>query len=316
MHIMNIIKKRIKYAKKEINDLLSVINRRSWPKVEPANNAVSIVIVNYNTADLLAGLIFSLFRILGKDQFLKIVIVDNGSTDESVGLILALREKGLVDAILNSKQKYHGLGLNQGMNYLRNLAMKQETACRYVLILDSDVVVLHRNTISDAVRFAESTNASLVGQFQYEGWPEGYAHVSALLLDPTKVWRRGVHPFDDSGTPAAKMHYSLRKKESGIKNFPFRDANYVLHIGRGTITKIHNSNSTKNRHYRSDPARVAPHFHGNPHGQEIYNTFEDLFRLHVHSILPKDLLDACMQPSLLKLDSPYLQITLPKNNHD
>src|SRR5487761_1122984 len=94
--------------------------RRDWPRRPPTARVhcptalnVAIVTVNYNTAEHLAHLVFSLFRVLGRDQFQRVVVVDNGSTDGSVELLGALADAGLIEVIFNRRQRYHGPALNQ-----------------------------------------------------------------------------------------------------------------------------------------------------------------------------------------------------------
>jgi glycosyltransferase involved in cell wall biosynthesis len=69
--------------------------RTTWPKVRRIAVAgrprVAIVVANYNTRRLIAQLIFSLYRILGRDQFDELVVVDNASTDGSRQLLAGRR---------------------------------------------------------------------------------------------------------------------------------------------------------------------------------------------------------------------------------
>lgn len=296
------LKKDLTRLGKDLTDLRSLILRRRWSHQQPTARKVAIVVVNYNTAELLSGMIFSLYRILGRENFSRVVVVDNGSTDGSVPILQALERAGLITAIYNAKQQYHGLGLNQGINYLSDQVARGLLENSFVWILDSDVVILRPDTVADALAFAEKTKAGLVGQYQYDVFPEGYAHVSSLLLNPAQVWRGTIYPFDDSGSPAKKLHRSLRKRKIDIADYPFRDKNYVLHIGRGTIAKVHATETKGNRHYRSAPDRVAPHFHGNPDGEAIYQQFLGILHQEVEAFTPEKVTAACSRPERLTLD--------------
>ena len=89
--------------------------RRNWPAAgapEQGHDRVSIVTVNYNTAENVAHLLFSIFRILGRDRIVEVVVVDNASTDGSVELLQAMHGAGLIQLIANAKQRYHGPALN------------------------------------------------------------------------------------------------------------------------------------------------------------------------------------------------------------
>jgi hypothetical protein len=268
---------------------------------------VAIVAVNYNTAEHLAHLLFSLFRILGRDQFCRVVVVDNASTDASVELLTALRDAGLVDAILNRRQRYHGPALNQAMNHLTRLARRTSAAADrgqpidYTWVLDSDTVVLRADSVQDAVRAAVATRAGLLGQVQYQEMPEGYAHVSSVLIDPARVWRRRIAPFYESGTPAEGLHASLRRAGVPIVDFPYRSANYVLHLGSRTLRSIRRQADAVNRYYDWACDGELFSFHDNPAGQAIYDRFLGAFREEVPSLDPARLVAACSAGPLLDL---------------
>lgn len=285
--------------------------RAEWPRQRPptadqASHArqarkpdlrIAIVAVNYNTAEHLAHMLFSLYRILGRDQFCRVVVVDNASTDSSVGLLSALRDAGLVDVIFNRRQRYHGPALNQAMNHLARLARQAiaagEKPIDYVWVLDSDTVVLRRDAVSDALSAAVATRAGLLGQVQYQEMPEGYAHVSSVLIDPAQVWRRRIATFYESGTPAEGLHTSLRRAGVPIVNFPYRSANYVLHLGSRTLRSIRQQADAVNRYYDWACEGDLFSFHDNPQGQPIYDRFLEAFRTEVPVLEPARLVAAC-----------------------
>jgi GT2 family glycosyltransferase len=66
---------------------------------------VGIVTVNFNTRRLIAQLVFSLYRLLSRDQFAQIVVVDNASTDGSGELLEALQTAHLIHLIRNPTQR-------------------------------------------------------------------------------------------------------------------------------------------------------------------------------------------------------------------
>lgn len=266
-------------------------------QAEKPHRSVAIVAVNYNTAEHLAHMLFSLYRILGRDQFCRVVVVDNASTDSSVELLTALRGAGLVDVVFNQRQRYHGPALNQAMNHLARLAQQAiaagEQPVDYVWVLDSDTVVLRPDAVSDAVRAALVTQAGLLGQVQYQEMPEGYAHVSSVLIDPVQVWRRTIAPFFESGTPAEGLHTSLRRARVPIVNFPYRSANYVLHLGSRTLRSIRTQADAVNRYYDWACEGDLFSFHDNPHGHVIYDRFLEAFRAEVPVLEPARLVAAC-----------------------
>ena len=264
-------------------------------------NKAAIAVVNYNTALHISLLLFSLFRVLGKDQIARIVVVDNASTDDSPQILKAFQEQGLIDVIFNRKQQYHGPGLNQAMKHLARVKRtigKSENGFNYVWILDSDAIVLKRDTFLHAAKFMEDRQAAMVGQIQYDAaLPEGYAHVSSLLIDPKKVWRRSVDPFENSGAPAESLHFSLRRHSQKICDFPFRRENYVLHLGHSTLKTIAENDERDNQHYNWALQHAAPHYGGNRNGSLIFKEFLKRFRLDVPFGSPQELVRACLQPA-------------------
>ena len=97
----------------------AAIVRTTWPYSDSRvrDGRPGIVVVNYNTRRLVAQLIYSLYRTLRPLAF-GLVVVDNGSTDESAELLSAVAAAGLCDLIANPTNRYHGPGLNQGVSYL------------------------------------------------------------------------------------------------------------------------------------------------------------------------------------------------------
>jgi glycosyltransferase involved in cell wall biosynthesis len=283
--------------------------RRNWPQANHLlrTNKVAIAVVNYNTAQLVSLLLFSLFRVLGKDQIARIVVVDNASTDDSSQVLSAFQEQGLIDVIFNRKQQYHGPALNQAIEHLARITRaigESEIGFDYVWILDSDVIVLRRDTFVHAAKFMEDHQAAAVGEFQYDhhALPEGYAHISSLLIDPEKVWRRSIDPFENSGAPAGSLYISLRRHSLKLCDFPFRSQNYVLHLGRGTLKAIVENDERNNQYYAWATQHSTPHYHGNRNGALIFEEFLKRFHFEVPSLSPQQLIRACLEPAPLDFD--------------
>ncbi len=247
--------------------------RKNWIKETPnsknEHENIAIVIVNYNTIDLLTLLLFSIFKNLGVKRISKIVIVDNNSLDGSKELLKELENQKLISLICNRKQKYHGPALNQGIKYLQNHAKEIENQYKYIWILDSDVVVLKQNTINDALLFISAQKAAVKGQFQYDNSELGDPHVSSIILDPLLVWKRNIFPFINHGFPPKLFYKSIRKKGIKICDFPFRSQNYLLHFGEGTLKQIFEDNLSENQYSEWASIHHNYHFHGNPKGSQI-----------------------------------------------
>ena len=277
--------------------------RRTWPGRPgraPQDRRAAIIIVNFNTGELLSHLLFSIFRVLDRRQLARVVVVDNASTDLSRPLLEALRAAGLVDVLFNATQRYHGPALNQAMDHLAT-----EPDVDYVWVLDSDTVVLRADALHDAVAFLAAHQASLVGQLHaHKAIPEGYAHVSSLLLDPVKVWRRGLAPFEEAGTPAKALQISLRRRGLVVRDFPFRSHNYILHLGRGTLAQIKEAQNQDNRYFKWASEHSQPHYHGNAEGARIHEEFLNVFRAEVPQLSPAALVAACQRRGAVQLNLP------------
>jgi glycosyl transferase family 2 len=284
--------------------------RTTWPSQSEAGRqlrSVAIVSVNYNTAAHIAHLVFSLYRILGRNQFCRLVIVDNASTDHSPELLAGLRDAGLAEVIFNSRQRYHGPALNQAMDYLAastRAAESQQDVVDAVWILDSDSLVLRPDAVSAPLEVLRSSAAGIVGELQYLELPSGYAHPSSILLNPERVWQRRVHVFEEDGSPARQLHLSLKRFGIGIQDFPYRSANYVLHLGRATLGAILERGDQTNRYFEWAAQNGEHDYHGNPDGHLIHERFLSLFNAEVRDESVQALVYACNREMLLQMHVP------------
>lgn len=105
--------------------------------------AVSIIIVNWNTREILRDCLKSVYENAGPVD-LRVIVVDNASTDGSVEMVKS--EFGRVQLIANSENRGFAAANNQGMA----VAMG-----RYVLLLNSDTLVLD-GAIAKTVAFADA----------------------------------------------------------------------------------------------------------------------------------------------------------------
>lgn len=104
---------------------------------------LSIVIVNWNTRDLLRDCLISVIKGLEGLQA-EILVVDNASTDGSVQMLRA----EFPDAVLFKNAK------NMGFAAGNNVALRQAIG-RYVMLLNTDTLV-HGTVLPDAVRWLDA----------------------------------------------------------------------------------------------------------------------------------------------------------------
>jgi glycosyltransferase involved in cell wall biosynthesis len=158
--------------------------------VDALNGApVGVVMVSFNSLSVTTQAIYASFRYVRRPEF-RLVVVDNASTDGSAEMLEALAPAGLCEVLLNAEQRYHGPGLNQGVNHLvAHRVARPDRAVRYVLALDSDCIVLRPDTLSSAVNLMAATGAGLVGQSVFDDWHHGgMMGLHCLLLDLAQVW--------------------------------------------------------------------------------------------------------------------------------
>jgi GT2 family glycosyltransferase len=106
---------------------------------------LTIIIVSFNTSELLKNCLMSLTKASGKDRY-RVIVVDNGSYDDSVKVakeyIMGNLEGEVVEAGKN-------LGFSKGNNKARS-----KTDTKYVLFLNSDTEV-NEDTISECINYME-----------------------------------------------------------------------------------------------------------------------------------------------------------------
>jgi GT2 family glycosyltransferase len=174
------------------------------------NNAqpldVSVVIVNWNTRDILRDCLASVFAET-KGLSFEVIVVDNGSTDGSVEMVR--REFSQAILIANTENKGFGAANNEGIRWARG---------GYVLLLNSDTVILSR-AIPEVVRFADQhpdvgavgcrvlTQDRIVSQ-NCIGYPS-LLNLALGLLRLDQLFPR--HPFFDRERMGAWMYDSVRE---------------------------------------------------------------------------------------------------------
>lgn len=104
---------------------------------------VSIIIVNYNTKDVLCDCLESIYE-QTQDVRFEAIVVDNASTDGSVNMIKDCFSEVIL--IENAENRGFAAANNQGIEIAKG---------RYLLLLNSDTVVLN-NAIKKTVEFADS----------------------------------------------------------------------------------------------------------------------------------------------------------------
>jgi len=260
-------------------EALSLLDRRvkrAWPARDAAwlssSVRIGVVIASFNTRAVLAYSLFCLFRILRDPRIARIVVVDNNSSDGTGELLQGLHAAGLVDALLNRRQCYHGPALNQGIEYLRRLhqqAGASSPPIDLIWVLDSDALVLRSDVLDNVLPAMLSSSACLAGEYLPDYLVEGisgYAHPCSLVFDPARVWQPGIAAFDRGGAPGMAMQQCLVRRGLGRLNFRFMSDAFVLHLGATTLRSIRDAGVRGNAFYEWAETHFQPHYHGNPNG--------------------------------------------------
>ena len=112
---------------------------------------VSIIIVNWNTCDVLRNCLASIYDNTEGFEF-ELIVIDNMSSDNSVSMIKATFPQ--VELIENSENRGFAAANNQGIATAKG---------RYILLLNSDTVILD-NAISKTINFADNhPDAAVIG---------------------------------------------------------------------------------------------------------------------------------------------------------
>lgn len=178
---------------------------------------LSIIVLSYNTKDLVIRCLQSVEAAVKGLESVEIIVVDNGSTDNSVESIKVEDEK--IQIIENGKN----LGFARG----NNLGLKRATG-KFILLLNSDTL-LEKDTIYKMLKFMEENPQIGVATCRVE-FPDG-------SLDP--ACHRGFP------TPWASLSYFLGLEKLFPKSYLFGQ----YHLGYLPIDKPHEIDSPSGAFY-------------------------------------------------------------------
>src|SRR2546423_5241564 len=104
---------------------------------------VSIIIVNWNTVELLRACLIAIVKNAGSIK-LEIIVVDNASHDGSAEMVAS--DFPSVHLLVNDRNMGFAVATNQGLSHARG---------RYVLLLNSDTITL-RGALAEMVRYMDA----------------------------------------------------------------------------------------------------------------------------------------------------------------
>jgi glycosyltransferase involved in cell wall biosynthesis len=197
---------------------------------------ITAVVVNYRTLALTRACVESF---LAHYPDLALILIDNGSGDESSGYVLELGETlPNVRAVLNPRNLYHGPALDQGVRL---------AATQYVFTLDSDCEIRRGGFLEKMLSQFEDPSTYAVGGLRYKnrfGFTYGYGeaaesesrrripyiHPYAMLLDRGKYL--DLRPFIHHGAPCIRNMEDAQRAGYRVAHFPIGD--FVFHRMEGT----------------------------------------------------------------------------------
>jgi glycosyltransferase involved in cell wall biosynthesis len=292
-----------------LRDIRERRRRVEWPQGAPRStngDRVAVVIVNHNTRGLVSQLVFSLYRVLGRDQFATIVVVDNASTDGSLAVLQALMDAKLIHLIANKRRRYHGSGLNQAVSWLasRQSRLREPDRIDYVWALDSDTMILRRDTVRDALDVFRRLRPAAIGESF--GERDGYEYLlpATLMFEPGLVWRRPVSPFADDGNPERKFLETATDAGYRLLAHPFLHHSYVLHLGSGTMIEIADREQGNRFHVwakRDLAGRRHYTYIDHPLGQQLHAEVRRAYEREIPDGTPQQLVRTCMRDELIAI---------------
>jgi hypothetical protein len=269
-----------------------------WPSrdAETGTGRVAVVTVSYNTRELTALLLWSLWRVLEWNPPPEIVVVDNGSRDGSAELLAGVEASGLCFLLANCVNRHHGLALNQALSWF---ALRPDPHPDWVWVLDSDCVVARGDVLTEATSAAEQARAAVVGESHWDPWhrTERFETYS-LLLDPARVWQPGTTPFQDGGDPSFELLESLGRRDVGFVSFSFTAEGYIIHRGRGSLAAVLATGDRSNPLYEWAVDHHAAHFGQVPGAAQRYRALVTTFRRDVGRLTATSLAAACHRGTL------------------
>ena len=194
---------------------------------------VTAIVVNFRTLGQTRTCLTTLRRAY---PTLRVLVVDNGSADESTDFLRELQAKDeFLRIIFNESNVFHGPALDQGM---------READTDLVFLLDSDCEILHGGFLESLVEeFSRDPRLYAMGKRGYANrWGYGpisqrerwthYVHPFAALIDRNKYFT--LPPFVHHGAPLYRNMWGATKAGYRLRHVTIEDD--VKHHRRTTAT--------------------------------------------------------------------------------
>lgn len=194
-------------------------------------NQLTVVSVNYRTPDLIARAVQS-FR--EHYPHLPLLLVDNGSGDDSVDRLMALQaaHPDHTDLVLNTENRHHGPAMDQAVRTVDT---------PLVLFLDSDIVVRRGGFVEGMMRaLADVPRSYATGKriwmnrrgFDVDESAGGTPYIRPICMMLRRPLYLTLPAFRRHGAPCLDNMRAAYQQGLQLIHFPVED--YIEHDGRGT----------------------------------------------------------------------------------
>lgn len=161
---------------------------------------VSIIIVNYNTKELIKACIQSIYENVSGISY-EIIVVDNASSDDSISMLKTdFMDVKLIESAVNG-----------GFAYANNIGIKNSNG-RYVFLLNSDTVIV-KDAIQKMVEYMDENK-------------------SIGMLGPKLLNKDLTHQTSISGFPSFKREVYHMYKLKNVLKIPFVKSFFVKFGGK------------------------------------------------------------------------------------
>lgn len=178
--------------------------------------SVTIIILNYNTKDLTESCIDYILKNTKLISY-EIIVIDNGSTDESKKMLIKLRNKNKIILINNEENLGFAKGNNQGISKARG---------KYILLLNSDTII-DSNVINKTFAWMEehpkvgictcalkNKDGSIQGTGGY--FPNLIRVFSWMIIQDIPLVDRFIKPFHPMKEKSFKRGTEFYKKQKQV----------------------------------------------------------------------------------------------------
>ncbi len=192
---------------------------------------ITVVIINYQTPDFLEKAVRSFKKIYPK---INVLLVDNGSADDSKSLIKDLKEElPETEMLLLDENIYHGPAMH--------FVLKNHITTEKAFFLDSDTETRKPGFLEKMCSLADQEKVYGVGQIitvNKRGFKDenGFEVLTTPHMLINTAYYNQFSPFIHHGQPT--INNFREAQEQGLKFIDFPISNYIKHHWRGTANRF------------------------------------------------------------------------------